>query len=116
MNSMLLTPDGWDLTISAVGDIAIATDPYSQAQDAACEIRTFQGECYYDTTRGVPYFSQILGRPPSYSLMRAEFNAAALRTPGLVASKCFFTSFIERVLRGQVQVTNESGEIAAAGF
>lgn len=124
MNTLLLDPDSWDLLVDAAANIAMATDPYSQAQDAASEIRTFKGEPFYDTLTGVPYFTSggssgdgaILGQPPPYPLMRAEFTAAALLTPGVVSAVCYFESFKDRVLRGQVQITNDAGEVAAAGF
>ncbi len=45
----------WDLTVDTTGNIAVASNPYSMAQDAASAIRTFQGEVYYDTTLGIPF-------------------------------------------------------------
>ena len=81
MKTLLLDQTTWDLVVDASGDIAVASDPYSIAQDAASAIRTFQGECYYDTTLGVPYWSQILGRSPPLSLLKAKLVAAALTVP-----------------------------------
>lgn len=112
------------MLIDAAGNIAMATNPYSQAQDAASEIRTFSREVFYNTLAGVPYFTAgggsgdgaILGQPPNFPLMRAEFTAAAKLVPGVVDAQCYFISFIERELRGQVQITNEAGETAAVGF
>ena len=40
-------------------NIAVADEPYALAQDAASAIRTFIGECYYDTTKGLPYFEKV---------------------------------------------------------
>ncbi len=60
MNTLLLDQVTWDLAVDTSGNIAVAADPYSQAQDAASSIKTFAGEVYYDTTRGIPYFTQIL--------------------------------------------------------
>ncbi len=116
MNTLLLDVELWDLTVDTTGNIAMASDPYSLAQDAASAIRTFAGEVYFDTTLGIPYFSQILGYAPPIALMKAYFNEAALTVPGVVTSKCFITSWDNRVVRGQVQITDSSGNTSASGF
>lgn len=103
--------------IDANGNIAVASDPYSIAQDAASEIRLFQGEAYYDTTRGVPYWSQILGHFPSVTLMKSAFVNAALLVPETVKAQCFIQSITDRQVTGQVQILDEnSSVIAAAAF
>ena len=38
MKSLLLDPRSWDLTVDVSNNIAVASDPYSLAQDAACAI------------------------------------------------------------------------------
>jgi hypothetical protein len=116
MQTLLLDTVAWDLTVDTANNIAVASDPYSMAQDAASAIRTFAGEVYYNTQLGVPYFSQILGYAPPIGLMKANFNEAALTVPGVVTSKCFITSWDNRVVTGQVQITDTSGTTSAAGF
>lgn len=116
MDTLLLDTVSWDLTVDTSGNIAMATAPYALAQDAASAIRTFAGEIYFDTTLGIPYFSQILGYAPPIALMKAYFNEAALTVPGVVTSQCFITSWDDRVVRGQVQITDENGNASAAGF
>ena len=61
MDTLLLDVAAWDLVQDALGNIAVATEPYSLAQDAASAIKTFLGECYLDTTYGIAY-GLILGR------------------------------------------------------
>ena len=116
LQTLLLNPQSWDLMVSASRDIAMASEPYALAQDAASAIRLFEGEDYYDTTRGVPYWQQILGQYPPVSLMRAKFVAAAMTVPGVIAARCFIESIIDRRPKGQVQVTNTAGVISTAGF
>ena len=116
MNTILLDVGTWDLVIDANGNIAMASDPYSLAQDAASAIKTFQGECWFDTTLGVPYLQQILGKLPPLSLVKAKFVSAALTVPGVTKALCFISSFTNRVVSGQVQVTNETGITALASF
>jgi len=115
MNTLYLTP-GWDLCLDSSANIAMAGMPYSYAQDAASAIRTFIGECYYDTSLGVEYFQRILGYNPPLELVRAQFVAQALTVPGVVAARVFFSSFTDRELKGQVHVTDNAGLISVAGF
>lgn len=116
MNTLYLIPSSWDLTLDSSGNIAMATEPYSLAQDAASAIKTFLGECYYNTKLGVPYEWQILGENPPLEFIRAQLVNAALTVPNVKAAKVFFTSFKDRVLTGQVQVTNSTGSISAFRF
>ena len=114
--TLLLDTVTWDLALDIVGNIAIASEPYSQAQDAASAIKTFEGEVYYDTTKGIPYFDQILGYSPPASLIKAYINEAALTVPGVVSSQCFLTDWTNRKVSGQVQIKNTNGTVTAAGF
>jgi hypothetical protein len=114
MQTLLLDQAEWDLTTDAVGNIAIASNPYSLAQDSASEIRVFQGEEYYNTNAGIPYWSQILGHWPPVSLMKAYFVAAAKLTPGVVKAQCFITSIDDRDVTGQVQIFDENGIVVSA--
>lgn len=116
MKTLLLDSEQWDLVADAFGDIAVASNPYALAQDAASAIKLFLGEQYYDTTKGVPYWQDILGLYPPLSLVKAKFVEAALTVPEVVAAQCFIQSFIRRELRGQVQVTDKEGIISQAAF
>lgn len=117
MKTLLLDITAWDLVLDINGNIAVAADPYAMAQDAASAIRLFQGELWYDTTKGVPYWATILGKsPPPLSLMKEEFVAAAMTVPGVVAARCFIAAVTNRGVTGQVQVTDAQGRTALAGF
>lgn len=116
MKTLLLDQVAWDLVLDVNGDIALASDPYSQAQDAASEIRTFRGEVYYAPLRGIPYFDRILGRPLSISYFRAQMVAAALTVPGVVSAVCYLSGVSGRSLSGQVLITNTDGSTQLAAF
>ena len=116
MKTLLLPPTTWDLTIDASGNIAVADDPYSLAQDAASAVKLFLGELWFDTTQGVPYFTQLFGSPPNVSLIKAKFATAALTVPGVMSATVFITSITDRTVSGQVQVTDSSGTTTAANF
>jgi hypothetical protein len=116
MNSLLLDRTTWDLCKDAGRNIAMCEEPYSLAQDAACAIRLFQGELYYDTTQGVPYFAQMLGQQPSIPLIKKLYVTAAETVPDVAEAKVFVTGVVGRQLGGQVQVTGADGTTAAAEF
>jgi len=117
LKTLLLATDTWDLVIDANGNIAVASNPYALAQDAASAIRLFQGELYYDTTQGVPYFAQILGQRPSLSLVKQLLVNAALTVPEVQSAQCFITKVTAtRQVQGQVQVTGPSGTVSTASF
>jgi len=113
---MLLDTVFWDLVVDLAGNIAAATDPYSLAQDAASAIRLFQGELWYNTAKGVPYWTQILGKTPPLSLLKSSLTTAALTVPGVVTAQCFISSFTDRGVTGQVQITDALGQTATAAF
>ena len=123
MQTLLLDQTTWDLVLDASGNIAVASEPYALAQDAASAIRTFLGEVWYDTSLGVPYFpsapngSAILGQIPPVSMMKAAFVKAAMTVPDVIAAQVFLVGVgTNRQLTGQVQVTNVNGVISAIGF
>ena len=116
MQTLLLDPVSWDLVADMNGNIAVAAEPYAQAQDAASQCKLFLGELYYDTTQGIKYFQLILGFLPPLALLRSELISAALMVPGIVSAQVFFISFQDRTLRGQVQVTNDNGLSAVQRF
>lgn len=117
MNTILLDTVEWDLVLDANGNIAAAAEPYSLAQDAASAIRTFLGECYWDTTLGLPYLTQILGKSPTLALLKAQFIAAALTVPDVASAQCFIVALTDRNLTGQIQVMSATtGQISVSNF
>lgn len=115
-DTLYLNPTTWDLDIDADGDIAVASGRYALAQDAACAIRTFLGECWYDKTVGVPYMTEILGHSPSLDLVKARLQAAAMTVDGVVSATVVITGNVNRTVTGQVQITDTGGLSAATNF
>ena len=116
MRTLLLDRTTWDLCLDSNGNIAVASDPYSIAQDVASAIRLYLGELYYDTTQGVPYNSEILGHNPPIPLLKAAFEAAAMTVPEVKSATCYIQSAVGRKVTGQVQVTSTSGAVAIVGI
>jgi hypothetical protein len=115
-STLYLDNTSWDLQLDGSGNIAVATEPYSLALAAANECRTFLGECYYDTTRGIPYLSQILGKSTPIEYTKSQLVAAARLVPDVVSAKAYLTSSSDRKLGGQIQITDSSGNVTAASF
>lgn len=112
MATAFLSPVTWDFALDANGDLAMAQPPYAVAQDVASAVRTFLGECWYDTTQGVPYWQQILGESPPLSLVKSLIETQALTVPGVVSAVMFVSSFKGRDFIGQLQVTDSTGATA----
>jgi hypothetical protein len=106
----------WDVFADAVGNIAVATEPYALAQDAASAVKTFAGEVYYNTSLGIPYFADVLGKMPPLELLREYFIAAALTVPGVASATVFFSSISKRTVTGQINITDNSGVTTSVGF
>lgn len=115
-STLLLDIVSWDHAVDSSGNIAVAGEPYSQAQDASSAIRTWLGELYYDTTVGTPY-DKILGiGPPNIPLLKSYMVTAAKTVPGVVSAVVFISSITNRGVSGQVQITNSNGQTATAAF
>jgi hypothetical protein len=72
-------------------------------------VRVNLGELWYDTTQGVAYTGQILGKVPNLQFIKSQIEKAALTVPGVVKAKCNFATFSGQVLTGQVLVTDANG-------
>lgn len=114
MDTLLLDRTAWDLALDASGNIAVASRPYSIAQDVASACRLFFGELYYDTTKGIRYFSEVLGQYQPVQVLKARLVAAALGVPGVLTAKVFLTAIAGRSVAGQVQITTAAGSAIVA--
>jgi len=116
MNTVQLSSPAWDFQLDANGNIALATGANAIAQDVASAISTFLGEVYYDTTQGIPYFSNVLGQQYSSSLVQSLLIQAALTVPGVVSAKATITSFKNRKITGTVTVIDTNGQALGVTF
>ncbi len=116
MDTLLLDQSGWDLVLDVSGNIAVASNPYSIAQDVSCALRTFQGEVYYDSAEGVPALQSILGENPSASFLQHQFEQAALTVPEVVKAKARGLTMQNQVLTGIVEVIDVNGVAQNVSF
>ncbi|MCH7381599.1 MULTISPECIES: hypothetical protein [Acinetobacter] len=109
MKTLLLDQDTWDLVLDAEGNLASAAEPYAVAQDVASAVKLFESELWYDTSKGIPYFSQVLGYLPPPSLLYSYFKNAALSVPTVTTAKVVLNPMDDRTVTGQIQFTDTSG-------
>lgn len=112
--SLLLDVVAWDLCLDARGNWALAADPYAVVQNVATACRLVQGEAYYDTTRGVPYFPDIFGGPYAPQLIKSDMEAMAGMVAGVEEATCYLSALTDRSLSGQVQVQTAYGPLTAS--
>ena len=115
-NTLLLDQTKWDLVIDSAGNIAMASPPYSLAQDVSSAVRLFLGELWYDTEKGIPYFENLLGHLPPVSLLSGYIEKAALSVPGVIQARCIINSFADRKVEGEIQFIDETGSANAVTF
>lgn len=110
MDTLLLDRGPWDLCMNALGDIALAANPYAIAQDVSSAARLFLGELYYGpVTKGVPYFTDALGQAAPTPLLKQRLVELALSVPGVLSAQCFLTSVSEQSIGGQIQIQTADG-------
>jgi hypothetical protein len=106
----LLDWETGDSCLDANGNIAVASAPYSIAQDVATQVSTFIGECWYDSTQGVQYWQQILGKRPPASLVASLFEQQALLVPDVASATADIGGInSQRAAIGQMLVTDTDG-------
>jgi hypothetical protein len=108
-STLLLDRAAWDLAVDAQGNMAVASEPYSQIQDVASACRVFAGECYYDTTRGVPFFEQVFSGATPIAILKARLAAEAKTVPGVAAASVVLRPIDRRTVTGQVQISLDNG-------
>ena len=115
-STLLLDRDTNDLCVDASGNIALASEPYSQAQDAASACKLFEGEAWYDTELGVPYFQQVFRGAQPVQVLKARLVLAAQSVPGVTDATVVLTALTDRSLGGQVQIRTDAGETVTLGI
>lgn len=117
MKTLLLDRETWDLVVDRNGNIAMCSEPYAVLQDVASAIRVFSGECYYDTSKGIPYFSLILGVGQSAAIFQRLAQEAAMTVPLVQNATCIVSRIgPDRRLSGIINITLTTGETLDVQF
>lgn len=106
MDTLYLDPETWDVVVDASGNIALAQNPYAIAQDVASACRLWKGEALFDTTRGVPYKSSVLGNMPPSVMLKDWFKTESMTVPEVVDVTPVL-DLDSRKLSGYLQVTTQ---------
>ena len=115
-NTLLLDQSAWDLVLDINGNIALAGTPYSYAQDVASAVRTFIGECWYNTELGLPYWQQILGQLPPLGYIEQQISTQALTVPNIVSADTSIVNFVGRDIEGVILITDIDSNTANVAF
>lgn len=118
MDTLLLDTVLWDYVVDASGNWAVATEPYSLAQDVSSAIRLFQGELWYDKSQGIRYNQTILGKSPTLAVFQELMVQAALTVPDVVSAICVIDSydFDTRHVDGQIQFVDVNDNTGIVGL
>lgn len=82
-------------------------------QNLKQRLQTLLGECELDTSLGVPYIEEILGKRRQQTIVENILKDVILSTPGVIKLNSFSLEFEEstRILTVNFEVASESGTI-----
>lgn len=100
----------WDLKVDINGNIAVCEGAYSIAQQAANEIKLFEGEGWYDLTQGTPHFTKILGVNSNLGLIRNILLERVNGVDNVMSSDMDMYVDSSRTLHGNIFITSNDGE------
>lgn len=99
---LAIDPTTNDLVLAADGQLAIVTGAHAIGQHVRQRLKTHSGEWFLDTTAGVPWLDEILGRQYDPALAETVTKAEILDTEGVTEITSFSVSF-DQVTRNLIQ-------------
>lgn len=99
-----------DLFLAGDGNLATVTDAHAVGQHVRQRLSTFAREWFLDTTAGVPWLDQILGKAYDPALAESVVKAEILNTDGVTEITSFSVSF-DKATRGLIIRSVEVGTI-----
>jgi hypothetical protein len=88
-----------DLAVTDDGNLDMVTDAEAVGQHARQRTMTFFGEWFLDTTCGVPWLEQIMGRQFDAALAESVIKKELIETDGVTGIEAFSLSY-SRTVRG----------------
>lgn len=102
--SIPLKTDVWDIYLDSNGDMFLGDNDSSIAQDVASSVRTFEGECWYNNTLGMPYFQSIFGQNPPSSFVIDNIKTQAFTIDGVNSINVLGVGLQDRDLKGVIVI------------
>lgn len=96
---LAIDPDTNDLYLDQNNNLAVVHNAAAVAQHVRQRLKTFQGEWFLDTTAGVPWLAQIMGKQYDPALAEAVVKAEIMDTDAVVEITSFSVSFASDVRR-----------------
>lgn len=99
-----------DLYLASDSNLALVTDALAVGQHARQRLSTFKREWFLDTTAGVPWLDEILGKAHDPALAESVVKAELLNTDGVTEITSFSVSF-DKATRGLIIRSVDVGTI-----
>jgi hypothetical protein len=99
-----------DLFLRSDGNLATVNDAEAVGQHVRQRLTTFAGEWFLDTTAGVPWLTDILGKAYDPALAESVVKAEILNTDGVTEITSFSVSF-DKATRGLIIKSVDVGTI-----
>lgn len=90
---LALDPATNDLHLDEAGALIVVSDAEAVGQHVRQRLMTYRGEWFLDTTAGVPWLQEIMGRAYDPALAEATVKAEILDTDGVSAIEAFSVAF-----------------------
>jgi hypothetical protein len=111
-----LALDANDDTYLLNGDLVFVSGVEGIASDLRSRLQTFAGECFLDTSLGVPWLEKVLGHKPTPGELQAIFRSVILETPGVLSVQRLDVSTTARVLSVSFRATTATGATLEAAL
>lgn len=109
----LLLDTNWDITLDAAGNLAVADENYSIAQEVANAVKLFTNDAYFDTQAGIPHFEISLKRNVSASVVRARIKEAAENVEGVKTANVNIIDIDNDTLQAEILLKLDNNTNAA---
>jgi hypothetical protein len=90
---LAIDPATNDVFLEEDGNLAFVYDAEAVGQHGRQRLKTFRGEWFLDTTAGVPWLDQLMGKRFNPALGEALVKAELLETDGITGISSFSVSF-----------------------
>ena len=112
-----------DFALDATGDLQVLNGDLVMnfgtegiASDLRSRLQTFLGECFLDTSLGVPWFERILGKKTPSGELKAIFREVILGTPGIASVDTLDVKVASRVLTVAFRALASTGDALEAAL